>query len=43
MSEKGIAIYDNELRIKPTITKEVFDVTGAGDTVLSSLRLCISM
>jgi D-beta-D-heptose 7-phosphate kinase / D-beta-D-heptose 1-phosphate adenosyltransferase len=42
MSEKGIAIYDNELRIKPTITKEVFDVTGAGDTVLSSLGFALA-
>jgi D-beta-D-heptose 7-phosphate kinase/D-beta-D-heptose 1-phosphate adenosyltransferase len=42
MSEQGIAIYDNELRIKPTITKEVFDVTGAGDTVLSSLGFALA-
>ena len=42
MSEQGIAIYDNKLRIKPTITKEVFDVTGAGDTVLSSLGFALA-
>jgi len=42
MSEKGIAIYDDALRVKPTITKEVFDVTGAGDTVLSSLGFAIA-
>ena len=42
MSEQGIAIYDNELHIKPTITKEVFDVTGAGDTVLSSLGFALA-
>ena len=42
MSEEGIAVYDNELRIKPTITKEVFDVTGAGDTVLSSLGYALA-
>jgi D-beta-D-heptose 7-phosphate kinase / D-beta-D-heptose 1-phosphate adenosyltransferase len=42
MSELGIAIYDKELRVKPTITKEVFDVTGAGDTVLSSLGFAIA-
>ena len=43
MSEKGIAIYDEELRIKPTITREVFDVTGAGDTVLSSLGYALAL
>jgi len=42
MSEQGIAIYDDELRIKPTITKEVFDVTGAGDTVLASLGFALA-
>jgi len=42
MSEKGIAVYDDELRIKPTVTKEVFDVTGAGDTVLSSLGFALA-
>ena len=43
MSEQGIAIYDEELRIKPTITREVFDVTGAGDTVLSSLGYALAL
>ena len=42
MSEQGIAIYDNKLRINPTITREVFDVTGAGDTVLSSLGFALA-
>jgi len=42
MSEQGIAVYDDNLRIKPTITKEVFDVTGAGDTVLSSLGFALA-
>jgi D-beta-D-heptose 7-phosphate kinase/D-beta-D-heptose 1-phosphate adenosyltransferase len=43
MSEQGIALYDNELRIKPTVTREVFDVTGAGDTVLSSLGYALAL
>ena len=43
MSEQGIAIYDEELRVKPTITREVFDVTGAGDTVLSSLGYALAL
>ena len=42
LSEQGIAIYDEELRVKPTITKEVFDVTGAGDTVLASLGYALA-
>ncbi len=39
LSEDGIAILDdnNEVVIKPTVAREVFDVTGAGDTVLASL------
>ena len=43
LSEKGIAIFDNEFRIHPTVTKEVFDVTGAGDTVLASLGFALSL
>jgi D-beta-D-heptose 7-phosphate kinase / D-beta-D-heptose 1-phosphate adenosyltransferase len=43
MSEQGIAIFDNELRVKPTVTREVFDVTGAGDTVLSSLGYALAL
>jgi D-beta-D-heptose 7-phosphate kinase / D-beta-D-heptose 1-phosphate adenosyltransferase len=42
LSEKGVAIYDNGLRIYPTITKEVYDVTGAGDTVLASLGFALA-
>jgi len=42
LSEHGIAIYDNELRTHPTIAKEVFDVTGAGDTVLASLGFALA-
>ena len=42
LSEDGIAIYDNKLRIHPTKAKEVFDVTGAGDTVLASLGFAIA-
>ena len=42
LSEKGVAIFDNELRIYPTVAREVFDVTGAGDTILASLGFAIS-
>jgi D-beta-D-heptose 7-phosphate kinase/D-beta-D-heptose 1-phosphate adenosyltransferase len=42
LSEKGVAIFDNELRIYPTVAREVFDVTGAGDTILASLGFALS-
>ncbi len=42
LSEQGVAIFDNELRIHPTVAREVFDVTGAGDTVLASLGFALS-
>jgi len=42
LSEQGVAIYDNELRIHPTVNREVFDVTGAGDTILASLGFVLA-
>jgi len=42
LSEQGVAIYDDELRIHPTVAREVFDVTGAGDTVLASLGFALA-
>ncbi len=42
LSERGIAIYDKSLRTHPTVTREVFDVTGAGDTILASLGFAIA-
>jgi len=42
LSEDGIAIYDNNLRTHPTVTREVFDVTGAGDTILASLGFALA-
>jgi D-beta-D-heptose 7-phosphate kinase / D-beta-D-heptose 1-phosphate adenosyltransferase len=37
LSEDGIAIFDDKLTLKPTVAREVYDVTGAGDTVLAAL------
>ena len=42
LSEDGVAIYDNDLRTHPTVAREVFDVTGAGDTVLASLGFALA-
>ncbi|QOY51435.1 D-glycero-beta-D-manno-heptose-7-phosphate kinase [Candidatus Sulfurimonas baltica] len=43
LSEDGIATYENELKIFPTVAKEVFDVTGAGDTVIASIAFALSV
>ncbi|BBG66519.1 ADP-heptose synthase /D-glycero-beta-D-manno-heptose 7-phosphate kinase [Hydrogenimonas sp.] len=37
LSEEGMAIFDETMRSIPTVAREVYDVTGAGDTVLSTL------
>lgn len=37
LSEEGMAVIGNEMHIIPTRAREVFDVTGAGDTVLAAL------
>ncbi|WP_457599453.1 D-glycero-beta-D-manno-heptose-7-phosphate kinase [Hydrogenimonas sp.] len=37
LSEEGMAIFDRSMRTIPTVAREVYDVTGAGDTVLSTL------
>ena len=42
LSEDGVAIYDENLRIHPTVAREVYDVTGAGDTILASLGFALS-
>ena len=44
LSEDGIAILNenNEVIISPTVAREVYDVTGAGDTVLASLGYCLA-
>jgi len=42
LSEKGIAIFGDKFRVHPTKSREVFDVTGAGDTVLASLGFAIA-
>ena len=42
LSEDGIAIFDDKLRVHPTVAREVYDVTGAGDTVLASLGFALA-
>lgn len=43
LSDQGVAIYDDKFRKHPTIAKEVFDVTGAGDTVLAALGFSLGI
>lgn len=42
LSEDGIALFDDTLRVHPTVAREVYDVTGAGDTVLASLGFALA-
>ena len=42
LSDQGIAFYNDRLHIYPTLAREVFDVTGAGDTVLASLGFTLA-
>lgn len=41
LAEDGIALLDDEFEIISTKTCQVYDVSGAGDTVLASVALCL--
>ncbi|RZK82416.1 MAG: D-glycero-beta-D-manno-heptose-7-phosphate kinase [Pedobacter sp.] len=44
LSEAGIAIINKENHtIIPVVATEVFDVTGAGDTVIAAIAYCLSL
>ena len=40
-SEEGFSLFDKEHRRVPTVAREVYDVTGAGDTFISTLLLSL--
>ncbi|MEW6040276.1 MAG: D-glycero-beta-D-manno-heptose-7-phosphate kinase [Elusimicrobiota bacterium] len=44
LGERGMAIFEKGKKpfIIPTAAREVFDVTGAGDTVIAVLTLCLA-
>ncbi|MES9903577.1 MAG: D-glycero-beta-D-manno-heptose-7-phosphate kinase [Sedimenticola sp.] len=42
LSEDGMAIIGESSRKIPTVAKEVYDVTGAGDTVIAALGFSLS-
>ncbi len=37
LSEEGMAIFGDSMQVIPTVAREVYDVTGAGDTVIATL------
>lgn len=41
LSDQGIAFFDEIFDIIPTEKTQVFDVSGAGDTVLATLAICL--
>ncbi len=43
LSEDGIGIYDDGLKIFATAAQEVYDVTGAGDTVIASMAYALGV
>lgn len=43
LSEDGIGIYEESVERIPTIAREVYDVTGAGDTVIAALAYGLSL
>ena len=45
LGERGLIVFDKHHKVIriPTFAKEVFDVSGAGDTVISVLTLCLSV
>jgi len=43
LSEDGIATYTDKVEKFPTVAKEIFDITGAGDTVIASIAYSLSL
>ena len=43
LSEDGIALLQDEVQRFPTVAKEVYDVTGAGDTVIASMAYALGV
>ena len=42
--EKGMSLIEKNSKVKhiPTFAKEVYDIIGAGDTVVATLALCLA-
>ncbi len=41
-SEKGMTLFEGEAHHIPTKAREVFDVSGAGDTVVATFSACVA-
>ena len=41
LGPKGIALFDKEFNLYPARARQVYDVTGAGDTVIAVLTACV--
>lgn len=42
LSEEGLALFSNGMTLVRSVAKEVYDVTGAGDTVLATLGFALA-
>jgi len=44
LGERGMALFepDSKLTLIPTVADQVFDVTGAGDTVIATVAMCLA-
>ncbi len=42
LSSEGIALYEDDLHVSSALSREVYDVTGAGDTVIASLAYALT-
>ncbi|MDW8294853.1 MAG: D-glycero-beta-D-manno-heptose-7-phosphate kinase [Aquificaceae bacterium] len=40
LGQKGMALFDSEFRVFPARARQVYDVSGAGDTVVAVLTAC---
>lgn len=43
LSEDGIGVLDEKMQVIPIQAQEVYDVTGAGDTVIAALAFALSL
>jgi D-beta-D-heptose 7-phosphate kinase/D-beta-D-heptose 1-phosphate adenosyltransferase len=45
LGERGMALFEppKQMTLIPTVADKVFDVTGAGDTVIATVAMCLSV
>jgi bifunctional ADP-heptose synthase (sugar kinase/adenylyltransferase) len=44
LGERGMALFEppKQMTLIPTVADKVFDVTGAGDTVIATVAMCLA-